>query len=154
MPKTKIQDLIPSNLKMSTGARLRLVADIIEAEPGRWYQGWWVERRTNRAEDTPRQMAGAAKKIECGTTCCVAGWAVSLTRPSDLARTTNWTHAGSVALGLDLALGNQLFSGGIPSHTSKDRKAMVKALRQLADLPAPRTYDQAKAAGIKIPGSV
>lgn len=35
-------ELIPRNLKMSTGARCRLVADIIEQHPERWDQETWA----------------------------------------------------------------------------------------------------------------
>lgn len=116
----------------TTADRLRRIADIIDTHPNQWDQGNWVGEHC-----TPETAAGTAS--ECGTTSCIAGWAVRLAEPSDVQRLANakpsWTVMGEwVWLGMNLL--------GLHEETALrlfyDETAEVvdsNLLRRLADLP-------------------
>lgn len=141
---------IPTGLDMTTKDRLLLVADIIETVPEKHSQGSWISG-VDYQDTGPKQVLGFNV---CGTSMCVAGWAVCCSPVwtqipeiddegfGDATMTAvKWGRAGAELLGLEDDLADFLFeqwvSGDFP-----------EALRLLAELPEPRTYEAAKDAGL------
>lgn len=117
------------NLSMSTSDRLRLAADIIEKEPAKFDMHHYYSKLDGRRG--PEQIAGA-KTIECGTTCCVAGWGVVLSPPSLIAGIGNWYDAGAKAFGFqDGTLAFKMFLSNFDVSSGD----MAACLRALADIP-------------------
>lgn len=148
--RSEIINLVGSeDLHMSTGDRLRLVADIIEAHPDLHDPGVWVSGGSANAH--PKE---AVELNYCGTPACIAGWAV-MCSPLDevefrrgvgerewLSSNGSWVDVGRQQLGLDLNLAELLFDGEATEGNHPAR------LRGLADLPEPRTYEAAEKAGL------
>lgn len=148
---TKIEDLIPKNLEMSTRDRLLLVADIIEAEPQKWHQDTFLEV-PGSDEPSPWQVV-SKYEIKCGTTACVAGWGV-LTSPVDLIAEVpvegddeDWDRAGAKVFGFTEELAARVFY-----DFERDPERMAEKLRLLAELPEPRTLKDARLAGYRRSG--
>lgn len=169
MAKTKTvtpepPELIPSNREMSTAARMRLVADILEKNPERHDQETWNSFDFNDVDEyTPDDevIEAVSEHRTCGSTGCAAGWAVAATPPAVIRKALDkmelynagqlhwsdtkdeWQSAGAAALGLDYDLARMLFD------SDNTRSRLIKALRRLADLPPKqRTLEAAEGMGI------
>lgn len=101
---------------------LRAVADVIDAEPKRYFQGNWK----TVGVDHP-----------CGSAFCVSGWAVALELGEDMlnvnGHVSGMGHAGVVGadlLGLDYTTAYHLFN---EEWKPKDGMSVPEALRRLAD---------------------
>lgn len=108
----------------TTTARLLAVAALLEEHPELWEQGEW-------AQSTPSPETVATTHT-CGTYGCIAGWGVAMT-PAYRIRNkeiVNWYEAGRVALGIDVALSDVLFSGNY-----KPANGPSATLRMLAEVP-------------------
>ena len=121
----------------NTTDRLLAVADIIEFTPERWDQGTWLIERSDldvTVHDIPKSAIAHGVK-ECGTTACVAGWAVALTPDDQMPVTVlhDWDRAGAVALGLSEDFADYLFDGSLSERLTSVEVA--DALRRLAKLP-------------------
>jgi hypothetical protein len=133
-----------ARLPRNPTARLRAVADIIEQHPEKHDQNSFT------SEDAPwystYEAAGSASEVRCGTTACVAGWAVLLTPKSQTDEfTDDWSDDGAKALGLDDDLASEIFYG----WSNRQRRWIPDWLRALADIPTgKRTLDEAMARGI------
>ena len=121
----------------NTTDRLLAVADIIEFTPERWDQGAWLIERSDfdvTVHDIPRSAIAHGVK-ECGTTACVAGWAVALTPEVQMPVTAvhDWEMAGAAALGLHENLAYELFDGTLSDYMTHVELADV--LRLMAKIP-------------------
>jgi hypothetical protein len=112
---------------MNTTELLLTVADKIEFEPERFSMSSWNSRNFI---DSPLELAG--QEPECGTTCCVAGWAVALT-PREEVPNAGWSYTGAQLLGLNYELASLLFM-----ETTKEAPEMAACLRRLAKVPEER----------------
>jgi len=114
-----------TNLPTTTTARLRAVADLIEAHPERWDQELW----TGEKKAGPLDEVGRGG--DCGTTACVAGWAVRLTPTGTIPPETEaeWEEAGRDALGLSDDLAWVLFDADFAPES------MPGVLRLIATIP-------------------
>lgn len=127
------------DLPETTTDRLLAVAQIIEEHPEKWDQGLW------RGDCmVPDQAHGLG---ECGTTACVAGWAVTLTPKHVVLRGDYYGQMGADALGIEYApLANRLFFSGTSGQRINGwRDAtphMPDILRIIATFPeGERTYE-------------
>ncbi len=133
-----------TDLNMTTSERLLAVADLIEAHPERWDQQTWADT----SDDTPESPTGqVGRGPECGTTACVAGWAVRLSPSELIDGELDWEGAGAVALGLSPDLAKAIFAG------SYAPVSMPATLRLLAGLAEPRTLLAAIRAGANLRGA-
>lgn len=111
------------NLPTNTTDRLLAVAQIIDEKPDQWDQGWF-----DTLHDNPRDAQGRPEV--CGTTCCVAGWAIRLTPQEQyLGEWDEWLFCGARALGLTADAASSLFYG-----TSND-DPVSDILRIIATIP-------------------
>lgn len=134
-----LTDVLPSRLPLTSSARLRVIADIIERKPGVFDMDSYLNASDMDEEEGLRGgvrfTAGKAKEVSCGTTACVAGWAVLLAPPSqrqDL--NSDWDKAGGKLLGLSYDAACSLFYSG-------NRDVTPELLRELARMPEPRSMD-------------
>ena len=126
-----------TSLPDNTTDRLLAVADIIEFTPERWDQDTWFRNR-ELLDPLPTAVIGRGA-VKCGTTACVAGWAVALS--SEVKNFWPWEYAGADALGLAYDMANDLFRSSLPLNATE----LADVLRRLAKLPEDeRTYDGAK----------
>lgn len=137
----------------TTDGRLRVVADIIEMMPERYNQDMWIDKRTMKSlfgdgyspysDEIIEKVTGTGLQ-DCGTTCCIAGWAVHFS-PNDLLKgIEEWEDAGEKALGLERVLARTVFHHTFGSHVPWGERpvTVAKFLRYLADLPEDkRTMD-------------
>lgn len=127
-------------LPRSTRARLLAVADLLEAHPSQWDQNEWF--------DNPTISVGGVTGVagighHCGTTACVAGWAIALT-PKSQVKSSDFVEAGAASLGIEGDLADRLFVGTFNSEKAE----ILCALRVIAEIPeGKRTLAAAKAAG-------
>lgn len=155
-----LTDLIPQSLDMSTGDRLRLVADIILAEPEHWDQSFFcrvpsADLSYSSTFPDVLDLVNDEYVISCDSQFCVAGWGV-VTTPGEIIRAALeslpshygdlWSRAGAAAFGLSPTLADRLFT-----WSDMDVHTMANLLRALADLPEPRTTDAAINAGLLTP---
>lgn len=129
-------------MQRSTTARLLAVADIVEANDGRWRQSSWAENL-----DSP---ANVNAQHTCGSYACIAGWGIALMpKRDDLEESryisTQWREGGRKAFGLDFGLSAYLFEahlGRFRYMSGTERaKRVAAALRYVASFPAhQRTY--------------
>ncbi len=118
---------IPANLDMDPATRLRLVADIIEAAPELHDQDEWTYDPGLSYSPDPVDLAGEVENV-CGTTSCMAGWAVRLAPYDVVAEVgTDWDAAGAAMLGLNYAPAHHLFF-----RRTLPTPACVAILRRLA----------------------
>lgn len=132
-------------VRKTSTERLLAVADIVEANDGRWLQEVWVARSF---ADTIREAAGFGaddmterdlflavnEAHTCGAFGCIAGWSVAM-HPKNFSDETSWEEAGSKSLGLDeWNLGLRLFSTHLGGHLRDGvrRRRVAKVLRWLA----------------------
>lgn len=116
----------PNSLPQTTTERLLAVADIIDLNPERWDQSCWID-----TGDMAIPGGVYGRGMECGTTACIAGWAVILTpRPTDAPMGYDWYWAGAQALGLDVDFAEYLFRATLPL----DHTEVADVLRRLAKL--------------------
>jgi hypothetical protein len=54
------------------------IADIIEENPERWNQDSWIDNETGWIDSNNSAIIYNGTEYQCGTTQCVAGWAVLL----------------------------------------------------------------------------
>lgn len=146
-------------LPQTTTERLIKVADIIETNPEAYYQYSWVQlsaeeesyfRQLLEIEEGARleyyhyDKVGLQQGLDnagCGTTCCLAGWAVRYT-PKEIDLPRDWDEAGAKALGLDSQLAEAMFQGGFGQELVDPHIHIAAMLRFLATLPeGGRTYD-------------
>lgn len=155
---------IPADLNMTTGDRLRLIADIIERTPQKWNQDtYWpdeMDEQIGSVNDEADQIRVLAEtgRGDCGSGLCVCGWGVYLTPPADVLALVDalqkgqgtyadFESVGAKLLGLDSGLASALFTEWyILGLESSNHMEFARGLRVIADLPEPRTYDQALAA--------
>jgi len=117
----------PSITHDPTADLLRAVADQIEAHPETWDQNHFEARS------------------ECGTTYCVAGWALRLSHQQIPA--TGASRDAAPLLGITSDLAETVFLEWWELFDAADDERpefMPDLLRGLADLPAPRTVEQAR----------
>lgn len=77
MPK----NLIPKSKAKTAYGLLSEVRALILAEPLRYDQGTWIERKDNPRRNFDGDICEAPKSYPaCGTVGCVAGWVATLTR--------------------------------------------------------------------------
>ena len=137
----------------NTTDRMLMVADRIEFEPEKWDQSYWIHLGISQVFSTPESLAGSGDETgECGTSFCVAGWAVKLTPRDQIEQLGHddagclnrgssgaWQDAGAAALGLTYACASELFSGFNPLRTNS--VSMADALRRLAKCAEPRSLE-------------
>lgn len=119
------------DLPTTTTERLLAVATIVETRSAEWDQRYWA----SDGGDSAAEWVGTGLTAECGTTFCVAGWAVRLT-PPDILRfpfPSDWYSAGAHVLGLTDGTAELLFNS-----QCHDPGQMATALRALAALPETR----------------
>lgn len=158
-----LKNLIPEDLNMSTADRLRLVADIIEAYPKRWDQMTYTSILDGYDDEESPTNVYVDDVHDCNTTFCVAGWGTLLTPPdvialhlqelqdedrdayyfTHLTATEEWDFGGTLAFCFDDDLATTVFN-----NMTNDPTEMARLLRNLADLPEPRTLKAARAAGV------
>lgn len=122
-------------LPRTTTERLLAVADRIEAEPTSWDQTLYVTPPDLYA---PLSWVGRGHG-DCGTSHCVAGWAVRLLPHDQLPENPEnpdlqaWSEMGQLALGINWSLASWLFSWQV-----RDVQVMATFLRRLATVPEGR----------------
>lgn len=89
---------------------LNKIADRIEAEPLRYSQGSWVGENRWLVE------GGEEIEVACGTTFCVAGWAVIENGGKLVNRRTSW---GGKYLGFADRNGHRLDEDEVPSYARR-----------------------------------
>lgn len=125
--------------------RFRAMADAIEKDPGHFDMHDWAYKFGNKAPPSPLSVVKADESVKCGTTFCLAGWALALTPIEEFeeAAVRNrldldlyddnydhvWIEAGGLALDLDPEAAEALFMA-----TSLSLESAVEILRILADL--------------------
>lgn len=119
---------------MTTTERLLLVADMIEAFPEKWDQCYFTEMGTTGYEYEVEETPGMT---ECGTACCIAGWAVRFSTPGNISDSEDWEEAGARLLGFDDHLSMLVFYDLNRCYVSP------AFLRGLAEIPEPRSVDAA-----------
>lgn len=132
-----------------TTERLLAVADLVGT--GRWDQNSWVTSYGRNDEDTVLTSLRKDEEL-CGTTCCVAGWAVALSPPNDPTspnippatygwwERSIWREMGAEALGLSECLADKLFDCSLPNCF--DDEDIAELLREIATIPeGERTLD-------------
>jgi hypothetical protein len=143
----------PEALPETTTERLRKVAHIIRTVPENWYQGAWAtgwtfvdgeKVRTDEYREFLKldvnvdfdevEVQQGRDNYECGTRCCIAGWAVRYT-PKDVNLSEDWTLAGAEALGLDEDLADIMFSGAFAFADNDTPTKVAHLLDRLADVP-------------------
>ncbi len=168
---------IPTNRDMSTAARLRLIADILEEHPERHVQENWISDEVNNGYDNVYTLIGhdhngydineedlvvaIASAKSCGKAGCVAGWAAAASPPrlmesavsdylDDSNRTVWGSHKHDVwVLAGSKALGIDRDLGDVLFAAENKRSRLIKALRVLAELdPRDRTLYNAELLGI------
>lgn len=98
--------------------RLRRIARMIRKHPQHFHMDSVVSTANDQdhayfssAKGLVRWFKSRKRKLEneCGTTACIAGWAVYL-YPDDVARGDDWVKAGARILGLDIDTARNLFT--------------------------------------------
>lgn len=121
------------NLPETTTERLLAVADIIELEPEKWEQSaWYFNDGEGRNCDVCSPASVAGDRPPCGTTACIAGWAVVLNPQFGALLGASWHMAGAVSLGLDHELALNLFDADLTGTPAE----VADLLRHIAKLPA------------------
>lgn len=125
-------------LPRDTTTRLRAVIEAITNEPDKFDMGYWVDGAGESGHfkqsqldifGEPRPASMAATKIDCNTTCCIAGWAVALTPKDAFPHKGNcWTVYGRELLGLGPAA-DSLFAAAY-----LQRKQILEILQGLAEM--------------------
>jgi len=125
--------------------RLLAVADIVEANDGRWNQEEWAQIIYESHATEHKDVLSVNQLHTCGSFGCIAGWSVAM-HPKNFNSKTSWEEAGAKALGLSLHLAEELFAGdlgGDYGHGTVRNRRVAKVLRHLASLPVrERTYSQ------------
>lgn len=109
-------------LPTTTTERLLAVADVIEQAEA-WDQGDWFTLTPTEIKDWAELYEENSSSSfvvfhqgrndpECGTKCCVAGWAIRFT-PKDVDLPGCPGEAGAVALGFSPYLAEAVFDGGL-----------------------------------------
>lgn len=130
-----------TDLPMTTSERLRAVADTIERKPENFHMSTW---RSGYYDHPVKDFAG--EPVECGTVCCVAGWAVALAPQVLVTEHDSWGSAGARLLGLNhqLAVGLFCFTTleTVAGTAEKAASSMAACLRRLSKIPeGERTLD-------------
>ena len=114
-----------------TTKRLLAVAQILEERPDLHDQKTWVrDKHGSMSAGGARRLRGRPEALDsCGTTACVAGWAVAMS-PRRLLSSDSIPTEASKALGLTGVGGSALF------YTMEASSVMVQVLRILAKTPA------------------
>lgn len=120
------------HIPQTTTQRLLAVADIIEQQPGRFdMENWVASGDEDQVVPTrPVLLAGLANDLDCGTTCCVAGWAIALT-PRHQVLVEDWTTAGARSLGLSYMFAATLFMAIYVEHS--DLANCLRALARMSE---------------------
>lgn len=125
-----------THLPTTTQERLEAVADLVEFRPELYDQKWW-----DSASRLPEEVVGTATALDarCGTTACIAGWAVRLMGQEELWQLTDrnlgyisWREAGKEALGLSDAAASVLFGMNFIEDNNFDHLAVADVLRRLS----------------------
>jgi hypothetical protein len=120
------------NLPETTTDRLLAVADIIELEPEKWEQHHHYFHDGAEMDDdntTPFEVAG--RETLCGTTACIAGWAIVLNPQWQKLAGLSWHDAGLLSLGLADELAMDLFDCELRGEPTE----VADLLRHIAKLP-------------------
>lgn len=135
---------------MRSASLLRAIADQIEEDPDSYDQMNWLELDHDGWTEHTEDLVGATRADlddhldgACGTKCCIAGWAWVLgTKNQPQApvpcTTDHWIAKGATLLGLTSATARNLFD---PYYQPPVEMSVPDVLRQLADLPEPRSMD-------------
>lgn len=131
-------------LPTTTTDRLLAVADRIEFQPENWNQATWVATSENFSYINPAVTIGQGDEFvddHCGTTACIAGWAVLLTpveqRAGDEKKYYSYANQAKHSLGITEDLADELFY----ELPTTDPAVAADILRRLAKYPEPRTTD-------------
>jgi len=112
--------------------RLSKLADVIEEHPDQFdMRRWWTGLVCDWEQTHAQDFAALAAADMCGTTACIAGWAVHLW-PADVEPDDTFTTAGARILGIDPDEAYRLFQPLDMTHAGA-----VATLRQLAAEAAP-----------------
>jgi hypothetical protein len=129
------------SLPTTTHDRLHAVADVIRSRPELWDQTMWDAE--DETCDTTVDLLNCRVGVgaECLTPACVAGWAVRFLPPGSGVLYSRWSSVGREALGLSRDLAGRLFDDEL---AELDHDHMADLLDALADLPEPRTLEDAE----------
>lgn len=123
--------------KKRNTAMFREIADVIELNPHRHHQPSWSSADVR---DSVIKLPTGTKTVSCGTTQCVAGWAVALDEENyginhvgaafnyTTNTRSNFTEAGADILGLSETEANRLFF-----HYSEPPMGWPRALRAIGE---------------------
>lgn len=120
----------------TSAERLEAIADIVEANDGRWNQSHYTSRE-DRWRNLLRPNA-VRRQHDCGAYACIAGWGVTMTPHSAKNPLSDtWGEAGAQALELSEPLSWWLFSPSLGEYALRAgtrRRRIAKILRHLATL--------------------
>jgi hypothetical protein len=102
--------------------RLNKVADMIQAHPEHFDMSNWVVVGEDRHYGSDAAIAGSVDLFGCGTTACIAGWAVCLW-PAEVMPDENVPTAAQRILGLDDYTAMALFMAPNASCSTADKAA-------------------------------
>lgn len=103
--------------------RLNKVADMIQSHPEHFNMDWFLSREGGTGSCWPQDIAGA-DLFECGTTACIAGWAVALWGAEVGPKDTDIDATAARILGMDKdEAGVLLFYADPLFHMTADQAA-------------------------------